>query len=453
MKRVAFRTLGCKLNQFESDSLATQFSAAGYRLVSMREAADAYIINTCTVTGKADRKSRNLIYQARRQRQRYLSQYGRDALVIVTGCLAEQHKDDIGAYDNTYVIGNKKKHAIFHIVDAHLRGEILDQETIPDDVFAFQPSKPHYHIRGTLKIQDGCDNYCTFCIIPLVRGRAVSRPYDDIVRDMCAYVAMGYKEVVLTGVNISRYNYEGQRFSTLLEALLEVEGDFRLRISSLEPDQLDARFFALLEHPKMTPHLHLCLQSGSERVLLQMRRQYTAAHYQHIVDTIRMQNPYFNITTDIIVGFPSESASDFAHSCRMVERNTFGHVHIFPYAIRRGTRAARMDGQHTPHTLALRAKKLAMVAHTSKLRYRRTLRALPHLMLTEKEVVRGGVRYLQGYSQYYVPMQIRAYQQQKELARNALYPVSVWRISSAEEPMLYARLSPQTRSWADCAPR
>ena len=293
MKRVAFQTLGCRLNQFESDSLATQFSESGYELVGADERADVYVINTCTVTNKADRKSRNLMYQAQRQSRRYRSQFGSDALVVVTGCFAENHREEIAAHDNTYVVGNKKKHAILQIVEAHRRGEILDQSAIVDDVFAFQPARPHYRTRATLKIQDGCDNMCTFCIIPFVRGGAVSRPHRQIVEDMRQYVRMGYREIVITGVNISRYRSDDVSFSALLERLLAMEGDFRLRISSIEPDQLDDRFFALLHHPKMTPHLHLCLQSGSERILLRMRRQYSAAKYQKIVDTIRNDNPHF----------------------------------------------------------------------------------------------------------------------------------------------------------------
>ena len=439
MKRVAFQTLGCKLNQFESDSLATQFSKSGYQLVDAREEADAYIINTCTVTSKADRKSRNLIYQARRQRERYAS-LGRDALVVVTGCFAEKYADGVGAYENTYVVGNKRKHAILQIVEAHMRGEILDQRTIAEDVFAFQPSKPLYHTRGTLKIQDGCDNYCTFCIIPFVRGGAVSRPYDAVIQDMREYIAMGYREVVLTGVNISRYRDGAHTFSTLLEGILGVAGDFRVRISSLEPDSLDARFFELLHHPKMTPHLHLCLQSGSERILLQMRRQYTARQYQQFVDRIRAHNPYFNITTDVIVGFPAEDENDFQQSYAMVERNVMGHVHVFPYAIRRGTRAARMEKQHTSQTIRVRCRRLAECARESKARYRQSLCNLPHVLLAEREVMVDGRSCLQGYSQYYVPVQTPQVQQGRTLECNVFYGVVVEEVSSEEEPVLRGRV-------------
>ena len=383
MKRVTIQTLGCKLNQFESDSLATKFRQAGYRLVDPGGLADAHIINTCTVTGKADRKSRNLIYQAQRYAREYERRLGTGALVVVTGCFAEGNADEIAALENVYVVGNGRKSAIFEIVDAHLRGEIADgtealtsqqqplspgetaetQETASENLFRYVTPERLFHTRGMLKIQDGCDNYCTFCIIPYVRGKAASRPAEGVLAGMRRMVDMGYREIVLTGVNMSRYRDGECNFSTLLEQLLECDGDFRLRISSLEPDQLDERFFALLQHPKMAAHLHLCLQSGSERILLQMRRQYTAAQYRTMADRIRTVNPLFNITTDIIVGFPDESGHDFDASCDFVRDYTMGHVHVFPYAVRRGTRAARMSRAVSASVLKERA---GSTAHTGR---------------------------------------------------------------------------------------
>ena len=401
--RVAFQTLGCKLNQYESDSLATQFQRAGYQVVGFEETAEAYIVNSCTVTGRADRKSRNSIYQAQR---RVASSEGRDSLVVVTGCFAGQYAQEVEAQENTYIVGNQRKSAILQIVEAHRQGEILDPSRIAADPFAYQPAAPIFHTRSMVKIQDGCDNFCTFCIIPYVRGRAVSRPIAEILNDVHANLALGYREIVITGVNISRYHWEGINFSALLERVLAIKGDFRLRISSLEPDQLDERFFALLNHPRMTPHLHLCLQSGSDKILLRMRRQYTVAQYLAMVERIRSRIPNFNFTTDIIVGFPDEDSADFAASCRVVQQVGFSHVHTFPYALRRGTRAERMPHHLPPSLIRRRSAAMRKLAARLKHSYRKQLLGSRQRVLTEQLQRTGAQWWWRGYGQHYLPVAI-----------------------------------------------
>ncbi len=401
--RVAFQTLGCKLNQYESDSLATQFQEAGYHLVGFEEPAEAYIINSCTVTSRADRKSRNSIYQAQR---RVAHSEGHDSLVIVTGCFAGQYAQEVESQENTYIVGNQRKSAILQIVEAHRQGEVLDQSLMAASPFAYRPAAPIFHTRSMIKIQDGCDNFCTFCIIPYVRGRAVSRPVAEILNDVHANLALGYREIVITGVNLSRYHWEGVNFSALLEQILAIEGDFRLRISSLEPDQLDERFFALLTHPRMTPHLHLCLQSGSDKILLRMRRQYTVAQYLAMVERIRRRIPSFNFTTDIIVGFPDEEPADFAASCRVVQQVGFSHVHTFPYALRRGTRAERMP-HHLPRSLIRhRSAVMRKLAAHLKYSYRKQLLGSRQQVLLEQLQKSGTQWWWRGYGQHYLPVAI-----------------------------------------------
>ena len=412
--RVAFQTLGCKLNQYESDSLATQFQEAGYQLVSFAEPAEAYIVNSCTVTNKADRKSRNVIYRA--QRQAAITGKS-DSLVIVTGCFSGQYAQEIAAQKNTYIVGNERKNSIFQIVEAHRQGEILDQSLLKADPFAYQPAAPIFHTRSMIKIQDGCDNFCTFCIIPYVRGRAVSRPLDSIIKDVHANLAIGYREIVITGVNISRYNSDDYNFSALLERILSIEGDFRLRISSLEPDQLDERFFALLEHPRMTPHLHLCLQSGSDKILLRMRRQYTVGQYLSMVERIRSRISTFNFTTDIIVGFPDEESADFAATCRVVRQVGFSHVHTFPYATRNGTRAERLPHHVLAARKHRRAATLRALSERLKYRYRKSLVGCLQRVLIERLYAQEGCWYQQGYGQHYVPIAIKC---------NANAPTNQW---------------------------
>ena len=220
-KKVAFKTLGCRLNQFETGSLATKFKSAGYELVHFNEKADVYIVNTCTVTNQSDHKSRNTINQALRK--------GKNQVVVVTGCMAENKNSFLEDDRITYVIGNNNKSDIFSVIEAHYNGEIYELDN-QRNVFEFQNPEKIYKTRGTIKIQDGCDNYCTYCIIPFVRGRAISRPLDDIIENARQLINNGYHEIVITGVNIGRYKYENSNFEDVLERILELPGDFRLRM-------------------------------------------------------------------------------------------------------------------------------------------------------------------------------------------------------------------------------
>ena len=403
MRRIAFQTLGCRLNQYETDSIATQFVQAGYRIVPFEERADAYVINTCTVTNKADRKSRNLINRALRisgmlgkgaqpadvETPDGEASDGDRSIVVVTGCYAESHAQQLHAEGLAYVVGNSRKNAIFQIVDAHFRGEILTPTQGVGDRFDFNPAAPVFHTRSMVKIQDGCDNFCSFCIIPYVRGRAASRPADSVLADVHANLALGYREIVLTGVNISRYRDAGDGsgtpvgFSALLERILAIPQDFRLRISSLEPESLDDRFFRLLEHPRMCPHLHLCLQSGSERILLAMRRQYTVRDYVGIVARIRERIPDFNVTTDIIVGFPGENDAEFSQTCRVVHDLEFGHIHVFPFSKRTGTRAERMPDQVADAVKRERGRVIRALSDKYKITRQRAMIGTRQRMLVE----------------------------------------------------------------------
>ena len=337
-RKIAFKTLGCRLNQFETDSLASEFHNAGYRLVDFEDKADVYVINTCTVTHQSDKKSRNLISQASRKPG--------DALVVVTGCMVNSQKEALENRDaSTYFVENNRKTSIFPMVQAHYEGEILHPNSLDPDVFDFKPADRTFHTRSLVKIQDGCDNFCTFCIVPLVRGRAISRPFEKIRENILQVLDFGFREIVLTGVNIGRYVHEGTNFEYLVEKILDIPGDFRVRISSIEPDGYGDKFIELFQHPKLMPHLHLCLQSGSDAVLLRMRRMYTLSEFSSIADKFRNRHPDFNLTTDIIVGFPGETALDFQSTCDLVRDIGFSHIHTFKYSRRKGTRADRMPDQ------------------------------------------------------------------------------------------------------------
>lgn len=481
--RVAFETLGCKLNQYETEAIAGELSRRGYTVVDEGSAAEVYVINSCTVTNKADRKSRNALNRASR------AVTGGTPLVVLTGCFAEESAGaqfDAGA-DTLYRVDNRRKPHIPDIIDAHLRGETIDPLTLDADAFAFAAPERIFRTRTNVKIQDGCDNFCTFCIIPFVRGRAVSRPLHAILEEVRSALAAGSREVVLTGVNLSRYLHEGHEFADVVAALLELDGDFRVRISSLEPDRLDERFIELFRHPKMCPHLHLCLQSGSERVLLAMRRMYTVHQYRHVVEQLREIDPLFNVTTDMIVGFPGESETEHAESVAAVGNLGFGHVHTFPYSRRRMTRADRMSGHVQSAVKTSRGQDIRLAAERSKRTYRESLIGKTERVLTERvsveklevvtrrgnttivdgavggrDTVRGGdtagsaaagngaadhtdrqsrlVHVGYGFGEHYVP--IRFWSEQT-LEANRFYAVRIMGVEAGEDPALLGELTTQ----------
>jgi threonylcarbamoyladenosine tRNA methylthiotransferase MtaB len=254
-----------------------------------------------------------------------------------------------------------------------------------------------------IKIQDGCDNMCTFCIVPHVRGRALSRPLADVLANIREVCELGFKEIILTGVNIGRYDHDGSNFEALVAQILELPGDFRVRISSIEPDGFGEALFDLLSHPRMTPHMHLCLQSGSNRVLRRMRRMYTLEGYRGMIGEIRGRIPDFNFTTDVIVGFPGETQEDFNETLRVVKDVGFTHVHTFKYSVREGTRAARMDEQVSDEVKAERSRAIRDVSEDNKRRFYRGMQGKQQRVLVERNL--EGEAY--GLGQHYVPVKIR----------------------------------------------
>jgi len=396
-KRISFKTLGCRLNQYETDALVSDFDKAGYEVVDFKEQADVVVVNTCTVTNQSDQKSRNTISQAVRN--------NKGSVVVVTGCMANNYKEKLEGEDKiTYVVENNRKGSILNLVDGHFGGELIHPTKLHADVFQFHTVDKSLHTRSAIKIQDGCDNFCTFCIIPSVRGRAVSRPIPQIIENVKDTVANGFKELVITGVNIGRYEWEGKSFEDVLEAILNVEGDFRVRISSLEPDGFSDDFVKLFDHPKMTPHLHLCLQSGSDKVLLRMRRMYDLARFEHVVKLFRSKYPDFNFTTDMIVGFPDESEDDFQQSIDAVNNFGFGHVHAFKYSVRRGTRAERMPNHIPENVKNERSATLREVSEDNRERFLQSFVDKTQTVLIEGIDGRGVAN---GYGEHYVPVSFK----------------------------------------------
>jgi threonylcarbamoyladenosine tRNA methylthiotransferase MtaB len=244
-RKVAFKTLGCRLNQFETDALVTDFHRAGYEVVDFSDRADVYIVNTCTVTNQSDHKSKYALNQA-------VKNGDKKALVVATGCMVSNRQEYFQKHNEyTCVIDNSRKSSILSVIDAHFKGEVYQPEALQPHPFNFSVVEKGFHTRSALKIQDGCDNFCTYCIVPSVRGRAVSRPVNEILDNARRLIELGNKEIVLTGVNISRYDYEGMHFDDLIEKLLILPGDFRIRISSIEPERISDKMVGLFENQKL----------------------------------------------------------------------------------------------------------------------------------------------------------------------------------------------------------
>ncbi|MBN1119426.1 MAG: tRNA (N(6)-L-threonylcarbamoyladenosine(37)-C(2))-methylthiotransferase MtaB [Bacteroidales bacterium] len=424
-RKVAFKTLGCRLNQFETDSIVTDFHKAGYEIVPFETDADVYVVNTCTVTNQSDQKSKNTINQA----VRFAANKG---LTVVTGCLVNSQKEILeNRGDITYVVENKQKSSVFPLVDAHFKGEIVHPSDFKQDLFNFSVVEKGFHTRSMIKVQDGCNNFCTYCIVPKVRGRANSRPVKEVLENIKRVVDLGFKEVVLTGVNISRYNSGGLSFEDLVEKVLELPGDFRVRISSIEPEGFTRKFIELFENPKLSPHLHLCLQSGSDNVLERMRRFYSVKDFIELTEKFRKKFPLFNFTTDIIVGFPGEKEEDFKQSIEASKKIGFSHIHTFKYSVRKGTIAEKLPDQIPEKIKTERSSIIRNLAEDLKLEYRKQFIGLNQKLLVERPYGKSGAR---GYGEHYIPIALKggAYE------RNTFVDVIIKEIADDKEKTVIA---------------
>ena len=395
--KIAFKTLGCRVNLYETDALASRFKAAGYAIAESDEDADAFVVNTCTVTNTSDQKCRQAIRQIRRKHP--------EALIVVTGCMVNHRKAELlqsGTAD--YVIDNERKSALFDIVDEHFRNGHSDPEGYDRDLFSYQPAFDTFHTRSLIKIHDGCNNFCSYCIIPMVRGRATSRPANDIYNNVREVIGHGFKEVVLTGVNMGRYHYEDTDFERLVENILAIDGDFRVRVSSIEPDQFSHRFLALLQHEKLAPHMHICLQSGSDDTLRRMHRFYTVGQFRELCQRIKAVRPDFNLTTDIIVGFPGETEQTFKESCDFAREIGFSHIHTFKYSVRNGTKAATMPDRVPESVKAERSEAMRQISLENKTKYFEQMQGKTQRMLIERIDGRGIAR---GYGEHYLPIELK----------------------------------------------
>ena len=400
--RVAFHTLGCKLNQAESEWLARQFAEAGYQIVS-GDGADIYVLNTCTVTHIADRKSRHLL--------RLWQKRNPEALIIAIGCYAQRAPQELAQVGAGLVVGNERK---MHLLDL-LRGETASATNCsPGQLAADGVSR----VRSFIKIQDGCNDCCAYCIVPQVRGRERCLPIADVVNEVKARVAAGYKEVVLTGTKIGDYKHNGANLIQLVEQLLVVTSVEQLHVSSLQPRDISPELLSMWRDPRLCCHFHLALQSGSDAVLGRMRRHYSVEDYKQAVSLIRKSVPDVAITTDIMVGFPGENAEEFEESYHFCEEIDFANIHVFSYSSRPGTLAAGMSEQVDNRLKKERSLRMLELAQRSVRKFCQKFLGQTMTVLWENEVTPGSGVY-SGLSHNY----IRVFTQSSEPLTNQFRPV------------------------------
>ncbi len=370
MKKVAFYTLGCKANQYDTQMMRSQFESANYEVVDADNLADIYIINTCTVTHQGARKSRKITRRLKRRNP--------DAFVAVVGCYAQVDSDEVMEIDGVdLVLGTKGRQEILSFIERGMKSEgqinfVQDLDT-GDPFEEVQLEKVRGKNRANIKVQDGCEQFCSYCIIPYARGGVKSRPLDKVVAEAQKLARHDIQEIVLTGIHLGEYGRGRSDLDLvqLLEALIEIDGIERIRLSSIEGTEVSDELINLIANSdKLCNHLHLPLQSGSDEILAAMNRPYTVADFKEMVDKIKAKIPQISITTDVIVGFPGESEADFAATCAVVEELEFSSVHVFKYSKREGTPAASFDDQLHSRVKKKRSKKLRDLAKKLAQQYR-----------------------------------------------------------------------------------
>lgn len=403
MKNVAFHNLGCKVNSYELDVVQQNFVKRGYKVVPFDQIADIYIINTCTVTNIADRKSRQMIHRAKKQNPR--------ALVVALGCYVQTGKENAALdSDIDIAIGNNKKKDTVEIVEAYLQ-KYLPEESLceADTAYEYEEMKLEQtgeHTRAYIKIQDGCNQFCSYCIIPFARGRVRSRLPEDICEEIRGLADKGYCEFVLTGIHISSYGVDFEEKVSLLDLILrirEIEGVKRIRLGSLEPRIVTEEFArAIGEIEEICPHFHLSLQSGCDETLKRMNRRYTTAEYKEGVDRLRKYFVNPAITTDVIVGFPGETDEEFAKTETFLREISFFEMHIFPYSARKGTVAAGMKEQVGGEIRKSRSRRLLELEKEQSKEYRKQFLGQEETVLFEEMKEIEGEIYHIGHTERYV---------------------------------------------------
>lgn len=402
MKKVALHNLGCKVNAYETEAMQEMLEKSGYEIVPFKEGADVYIINTCTVTNMADRKSRQMLHRAKKLNP--------EAIVVATGCYV-QAKENSGEVDECIdvIIGNNRKKDLIEILEQHVKKAVIDINHTKE-YEGLHLSKTAEHTRAYIKVQDGCNQFCTYCIIPFARGRVRSRVKSDVIREVIDLAQNGYKEIVLTGIHLSSYgaDLEGEDLLSLILAVHEVKGIERIRLGSLEPRIITEEFAKTIAGlSKMCPHFHLSLQSGCDDTLRRMNRRYTSEEYYEKCQLLRKYFDKPALTTDVIVGFPGETEEEFAKSKAFIDRVDFYETHVFKYSKRQGTKAAVMENQVPEQIKAQRSNVLLELDAKKREKYESDFVGREVEVLMEERVQINGKAFQVGHTKEYVKIALQ----------------------------------------------
>lgn len=429
MKKAALHNLGCKVNAYETEAMQELLEKNGYEIVPFHDLADVYVINTCSVTNMADRKSRQMIHRARKQNP--------DAVIVAAGCYV-QAQADMGELDENIdiVIGNNKKKDLIRLLEEYFKEDIPEQmQEVIDINHTFEYESLHLsrtaeHTRAYLKVQDGCNQFCTYCIIPYARGRVRSRKKEDVGEEVRTLAEHGYQEVVLTGIHLSSYGLEwkdenGKQTEGLLDlirAVHGVEGIKRIRLGSLEPRIVTEEFAKELAClPKICPHFHLSLQSGCDATLKRMNRRYTSSEYAEKCKLLRKYFPNPALTTDVIVGFPGETEEEFKESYDFVDSIDFYETHIFKYSRREGTKAAVMPDQVDEQIKAKRSAQLIELGEKKRAAYEQSFQGKEVEVLVEEDLELNGKEVQTGHTKEYMKIALET----NENLKNSIVKVQI----------------------------
>lgn len=403
MKKAALHNLGCKVNAYETEAMQHLLEEAGYEIVPFTQKADVYVINTCSVTNMADRKSRQMLHKAKKNNP--------DSIVVAAGCYVQtSEKEVLNDLSVDIVIGNDRKHDLVRLLDEYSLDSVNDTvDDINDGKHDFEElfiDQTKEHTRAFIKVQDGCNQFCSYCIIPYARGRVRSRRFENVIAEVERLAANGFKEVVLTGIHLSSYGVDFEEATGLLEliqAVNAVKGIERIRLGSLEPKIVTEHFASELSKlDKICPHFHLSLQSGCDATLKRMNRKYTTKEYERGCELLRKYFVHPAITTDVIVGFPGETEEEFEQTKAYLEHIHFYEMHIFKYSKRKGTRAAVMPDQIDEQVKAARSEKLIALGHDMSKEFRKFYIGKNEEVLFEEKAVISDKEYFVGYTKEYV---------------------------------------------------
>ncbi|PWE84875.1 tRNA (N(6)-L-threonylcarbamoyladenosine(37)-C(2))-methylthiotransferase MtaB [Agathobacter rectalis] len=403
MKKAALHNLGCKVNAYETEAMQHLLEEAGYEIVPFTQKADVYVINTCSVTNMADRKSRQMLHKAKKNNP--------DSIVVAAGCYVQtSEKEVLNDLSVDIVIGNDRKHDLVRLLEEYSMDSVNDTvDDINDGKHDFEElfiDQTKEHTRAFIKVQDGCNQFCSYCIIPYARGRVRSRRFENVIAEVERLAANGFKEVVLTGIHLSSYGVDFEEATGLLEliqAVNAVKGIERIRLGSLEPKIVTEHFASELSKlDKICPHFHLSLQSGCDETLKRMNRKYTTKEYERGCELLRKYFLHPAITTDVIVGFPGETEEEFEQTKAYLEHIHFYEMHIFKYSKRKGTRAAVMPDQIDEQIKAARSEKLIALGHDMSKEFRKFYIGKNEEVLFEEKAVIGDKEYFVGYTKEYV---------------------------------------------------